>query len=151
MNTDAEKGGPQWSTASDKRIYPLGKWLRKTRLDELPQLWNVIKGDLQFIGPRPERPEFYDKLREHVPLFDLRTEVPPGITGLAQIRGGYASSVEESLQKLEYDLYYIQNASPKLDFIILWETATFFLSEIFKPLTGWIKTFRKSDHERSLL
>ena len=114
---------------NDPRITRVGRFLRRFSLDELPQLWNVIKGDLQFIGPRPERPEFYEKLRDQVPLFDLRTEISPGITGWAQVRGGYASTVAESVQKLEYDLYYIQNASPKLDLLILWETFKLFSNE----------------------
>jgi len=122
MYTDAEKNGPQWCSSADARIYPMGQWLRKTRLDEIPQLWNIALGELSFIGPRPERPEFYKKLKSEIPLFDLRTEIIPGVTGWAQTVGGYASTVEQSKQKLEYDLYYIKNASPKLDILILFKT-----------------------------
>jgi lipopolysaccharide/colanic/teichoic acid biosynthesis glycosyltransferase len=134
MHTDAEKNSPQWSHTSDDRVYPLGKWLRKTRLDELPQLWNVIRRDIQFIGPRPERPEFYAKLKEQIPMFELRTLTFPGITGWAQVCGGYAATIEESLQKLEFDLYYIQNASFQLDILILWKTIKGFSDSAFMSL-----------------
>lgn len=134
MYIDAEKNGPQWSSQSDNRIYPFGKWLRKTRLDELPQLWNVITRDIQFIGPRPERPEFYNQLNKQIPHFFLRTEIIPGITGWAQVCGGYASSVEESRQKLEYDLFYIQNASMKMDLLVIYKTFKLFLSSILGSL-----------------
>ena len=96
--------------------------MRRTRLDELPQLWNVIRGEMSFCGPRPERPEVYTALAEQIPLFPLRTLVRPGITGWAQVYAGYAASVEESALKLEYDLYYIQNLSPRLDLIVLAKT-----------------------------
>jgi lipopolysaccharide/colanic/teichoic acid biosynthesis glycosyltransferase len=122
MYVDAETDGPQWSRAGDSRITPLGRFLRRTRLDELPQLWNVIRGDMGFLGPRPERPEIHRELIREIPLFSMRTVVKPGITGWAQVWAGYASTVEESRTKLEYDLYYIQNISPRLDLIILIRT-----------------------------
>ena len=122
MSTTAEKTGAQWASQDDPRVTPLGRMLRRTRIDELPQLLNVIRGDLGFIGPRPERPEFYDLLQTEVPLFSLRLLVRPGITGWAQIRQGYASSVEECKSKLEYDLYYVQNMSHELDFRVIVET-----------------------------
>jgi len=115
MSMAAESSGPRWASENDPRVTPLGGWLRKTRLDELPQLLNVVRGELSFVGPRPERPEFYDLLREQVPLFSLRLLVRPGITGWAQVLQGYAASVEECKTKLEYDLYYVQNMSPRLD------------------------------------
>lgn len=122
MYVDAEADGPQWSRAGDSRVTPLGRFLRRTRLDELPQLWNVIRGDMGFLGPRPERPEIHRELIREIPLFSMRTVVKPGITGWAQVWAGYASTVEESRTKLEYDLYYIQNISPRLDLIILIKT-----------------------------
>ncbi len=122
MVCDSEKLGPQWAAKNDSRITPFGKFLRKTRIDELPQLWNVIKGEMSFCGPRPERPEIYARLAEEIPLFSMRTLVRPGITGWAQICAGYAASVEESMLKLEYDLYYIQHMSPRLDIIVLLRT-----------------------------
>ena len=119
MRIDAEKDGPRWCADGDQRITPLGRILRRTRMDELPQLFNVIRGDMGFFGPRPERPEIYSALRRDIPVFSIRTVVKPGITGWAQVLAGYASSVEESRKKLEYDLFYIQNMSPRLDLIAL--------------------------------
>ncbi len=122
MYCDAERDGPQWSGSTDSRVTPFGRFLRKLRLDELPQLWNVLRSEMSFCGPRPERPEIYGKLMEEIPLFRLRTIVRPGITGWAQICSGYAASIEQSREKLEYDLYYIQNMSPRMDLIILIKT-----------------------------
>lgn len=122
MRMDAEAKGAKWATKNDDRVTPLGKLLRKTRLDELPQLWNVVKGEMSFIGPRPERPEFYDIIGKQVPLFRLRLLVRPGITGWAQLLGGYAASIEESERKLEFDLYYMQYLSPRMDLIIVGRT-----------------------------
>jgi lipopolysaccharide/colanic/teichoic acid biosynthesis glycosyltransferase len=124
MITDAEKEGPRWAADNDDRITKLGKFLRKTRIDELPQLWNVMRGDMGFVGPRPERPEFYNKIKEQIPLFTLRTLVKPGITGWAQVYAGYAASIDESRVKLEYDLFYIQNMTPRTDLIVLAKTIT---------------------------
>ncbi len=122
MRVDAEASGPQWSSAVDSRVTPLGKFLRATRLDEIPQLWNVMAGDLSFIGPRPERPEMVKKLVEHIPAFPLRNAMRPGITGWAQVRAGYAASVDESLSKLEHDLYYGLFSSFVFDIEILFRT-----------------------------
>lgn len=122
MYTDAESNGPQWASSNDPRVTPVGAFLRKTRLDEIPQLWNVMRGEMGFIGPRPERPEIYKSLKNEIPLFSLRTMIRPGITGWAQVCAGYAASVAESETKLEYDLFYIQNVSPRLDLIILVKT-----------------------------
>ena len=123
MHPDSEQDGPQWSSATDMRVTRMGAFLRRTRLDELPQLWNVIRGEMSFIGPRPERPEMVAAVTESEPLFALRTTVRPGITGWAQVCAGYASTIEQSRVKLEYDLYYIQHISPRLDLIILIKTA----------------------------
>ena len=122
MHLNAEPNGPRWCLQDDARITPFGRVLRKTRLDELPQLWNVVKGEMSFCGPRPERPEMYVQLKKDIPLFSLRTLVRPGITGWAQVCAGYAASVEESMLKLEYDLYYIKYMSPRLDLIVLLKT-----------------------------
>lgn len=127
MSNSAESGGAQWATRDDPRVTPLGRWLRRARIDELPQLFNVIIGDLGFVGPRPERPEFYQMLSTLVPLFSMRLLVRPGITGWAQVRQGYAATVEESRTKLEYDLYYVQNMSHKLDLRVLIQTAAMML------------------------
>jgi lipopolysaccharide/colanic/teichoic acid biosynthesis glycosyltransferase len=115
MSTVAEQTGPQWASKDDPRVTPLGRFLRKSRLDELPQLLNVLRGELSFVGPRPERPEFYRILNEHIPLFSLRLLVRPGITGWAQVMQGYAATIDECRTKLEYDLFYVQNMSPRLD------------------------------------
>lgn len=119
MRTDSEAKGYQWASKEDSRVTRIGKFIRKVRIDELPQLWNVMKGDMGFVGPRPERPEIYRDLKPLIPMFSLRMNVRPGITGWAQVCAGYAATVEESKLKLEYDLYYIQNMSPRLDFIIV--------------------------------
>jgi len=123
MRQNSEINGPQWSPVSDDRVTKLGKVLRRLRLDEIPQLYNVIRGEMSFCGPRPERPEMYSSLKQEIPHFHLRTLVRPGITGWAQISAGYASSIEESQLKLEYDLYYIKHKSPRLDLIIILKTA----------------------------
>jgi lipopolysaccharide/colanic/teichoic acid biosynthesis glycosyltransferase len=122
MRTDAESTGAQWATKTDGRVTPMGRFLRKTRIDELPQLWNVLKGQMGFLGPRPERPEFYEIINKQVPAFKLRLLVRPGISGWAQLLGGYAASIEESERKLEYDLYYVQYMSPRMDLVILGRT-----------------------------
>lgn len=122
MRIDAEAGGVRWASTVDDRTTGFGRFLRRTRLDEVPQLWNVIRGEMSFCGPRPERPEIYAALAQQIPLFRMRTVVRPGITGWAQVFAGYAASVEESALKLEYDLYYIQNMSPRLDVIVVLKT-----------------------------
>jgi lipopolysaccharide/colanic/teichoic acid biosynthesis glycosyltransferase len=123
MATTAEEEGPQWARDDDPRVTPFGRFLRRSRLDELPQLINVFRGELSFVGPRPERPEFYPILSTQIPLFPLRLMVRPGVTGWAQVKHGYAGSIDESRTKLEYDLYYIQNMSPQLDLQVLANTA----------------------------
>lgn len=124
MRTDAELDGkPQWARENDSRITRIGGVLRKTRIDELPQLINVLGGSMSFVGPRPERPEFVESLSESIPYFELRHTVNPGITGWAQIRYPYGSTIEDSKQKLQYDLYYIKNYSLFLDIAIMIQTA----------------------------
>ncbi len=123
MRQDAEANGPQWATSDDNRVTPIGRFLRKTRLDELPQLWNVFRGEMSLVGPRPERPFFCQLLEEKIPLYALRHSVRPGITGWAQVKYQYGSSVEDAKAKLEYDFFYIKHVSPLLDFVILFETA----------------------------
>ncbi len=122
MQTDAEAAGVKWAQKNDPRVTRIGKWLRRFRVDELPQLLNVVKGDMGIVGPRPERPQFVAKLRRQIPYYDLRTLVPPGITGWAQIRYPYAASLEEAREKLQYDLWYVKHLSLRLDLAILFHT-----------------------------
>jgi sugar transferase (PEP-CTERM system associated) len=123
MRVDAEaRSGPVWTVDNDPRITRVGMFLRKTHLDELPQLWNVLRGDMNIVGPRPERPEFMQLLETEVPYYAHRHIVRPGITGWAQVRYNYGSTVEEQYEKLRHDLFYIKNVSPSLDFLILFET-----------------------------
>ena len=123
MRADAEADiGPAWATDDDPRITLVGGFLRMTRLDEIPQLWNVLKGDMSLVGPRPERPEFIAWLKHEIPFYNLRHTVRPGITGWAQIRYKYGNSVEDAKEKLRYDLFYIKNMSPGLDALIFLDT-----------------------------
>ena len=123
MRADAEAdSGPTWVGDDDPRITPVGRFLRISRLDEIPQLWNVLKGDMSLVGPRPERPEFVDWLSQEIPYYHLRHAIRPGITGWAQVRYKYGSSIEDAKEKLRYDLFYIKNMSPGLDFMILFDT-----------------------------
>lgn len=122
MVNNAESDGAVWAKQGDVRITALGKFLRVTRIDELPQLFNILRGEMSLIGPRPERPEFVDKLRQQIPHYDLRHLVAPGLTGWAQVMFRYTNSIDESARKLEYDLYYIKNHSIQLDFAILIKT-----------------------------
>ncbi|MFP5276882.1 MAG: exopolysaccharide biosynthesis polyprenyl glycosylphosphotransferase [Acidobacteriota bacterium] len=119
MRQNAEAGGARWAQLNDPRVTRVGKWIRRLHIDELPQLFNVLAGQMSFIGPRPERPEFVRQLEREIPLYPLRHSVPPGITGWAQVKYPYAASVEDARQKLQYDLYYIHHASPLLDLRIL--------------------------------
>lgn len=124
MCRDAEAAsGAVWAQKDDPRITPVGKWLRKLRLDELPQLFNVLKGDMSIVGPRPERPEFVAELEKRIPFYRQRHCVKPGITGWAQINHKYGDSIEDTISKLEYDLYYIKNLAPALDALIMFHTA----------------------------
>jgi lipopolysaccharide/colanic/teichoic acid biosynthesis glycosyltransferase len=123
MRLDAEAAtGPVWSTDNDPRITRLGHFMRRTRLDEIPQLWNILKGQMSLVGPRPERPSFVSQLTEQIPFYGQRHVVKPGLTGWAQVRYTYGASVEDAIQKLQYDLYYIKNMSIALDIVIVLET-----------------------------
>jgi len=122
MVQDAEKNGPQWATRKDSRITRVGNFIRKTRLDELPQLFNVFRGEMSLVGPRPERPVFCKMLDEKIPYFNLRHSVRPGLTGWAQVRFRYSSNMDDSKGKLELDLFYLKNLSLLVDFAILFET-----------------------------
>jgi lipopolysaccharide/colanic/teichoic acid biosynthesis glycosyltransferase len=123
MVTDAEANtGAVWSQPNDHRITPVGRMLRRTRLDELPQLWNVLRGDMSLVGPRPERPEFVRSLTDQIPFYGQRHVVRPGLTGWAQVRYTYGATVEDAMEKLQYDLYYIKNMSLALDLFVLFST-----------------------------
>jgi sugar transferase (PEP-CTERM system associated) len=123
MRCDAEKDGtPLWASADDPRVTATGRWIRKLRIDELPQLLNVLKGDMSFVGPRPERAYFVDRLNAEVAYYGVRHSIKPGITGLAQVRYQYGASVADAVRKLQYDLYYVKNNSLFLDLLILIET-----------------------------
>jgi sugar transferase (PEP-CTERM system associated) len=123
MRVDAEKTGmPMWAAQDDARVTRVGRVIRKTRLDELPQLWNVLRGDMSFVGPRPERPYFVEQLSQEIPFYQQRHAVKPGLTGWAQIKYQYGSSVEDAMEKLRYDLYYIKHLSIALDLSIVFDT-----------------------------
>lgn len=123
MRQDAEAGtGAVWAQARDSRITPIGGFLRRTRLDEVPQLWNVLMGDMAMVGPRPERPEFVGQLTEQIPFYGLRHSVRPGVTGWAQVRYTYGASVEDSMEKLQYDLFYIKHMTVAFDLFVLFST-----------------------------
>jgi exopolysaccharide biosynthesis polyprenyl glycosylphosphotransferase len=123
MTVDAEKYvGMVWASENDPRITPIGRLLRKTRLDEIPQFWNIIKGDMSLIGPRPERPYFVDQLAQQIPFYRARHAAKPGLTGWAQVKYEYGASVEDALMKLQYDLYYIKHQGVLLDLEILLKT-----------------------------
>jgi sugar transferase (PEP-CTERM system associated) len=123
MRTDAEKDGkPRWATAGDDRITRVGHFIRRTRIDELPQLFSVLKGDMSLVGPRPERQYFVEQLTQEIPFYAVRHSVKPGVTGWAQVRYQYGSTIEDSQEKLQYDLYYVKNHTLFLDILILFET-----------------------------
>ncbi len=122
MRTDAEKDGPVWAKEDDDRVTRVGNFIRKTRLDEIPQLINIFKGDMSFVGPRPERKYFVDQLKKEIPFYDQRFSVRPGVTGWAQVRFPYGASVEDAKEKLQYELYYIKYLSSVFDLLIIMET-----------------------------
>lgn len=123
MRSDAEENGKAvWASQDDPRITRIGQFIRKVRIDELPQTWNVLKGEMSFVGPRPERPEFVADLENQLSYYAERHMVKPGITGWAQINYPYGASIDDSRQKLEYDLYYAKNYTPFLDILILLQT-----------------------------
>jgi sugar transferase (PEP-CTERM system associated) len=122
MRADAEAGGAKWATEDDPRITRVGRFIRTVRIDELPQVWTVLKGQMSFVGPRPEVPEFVEDLEDRLPYYAERHMVKPGITGWAQLNYPYGASIEDSRCKLEYDLYYAKNYTPFLDLLILLQT-----------------------------
>jgi len=125
MCTDAEKDGvARWAAKNDARVTPFGAFMRKTRIDELPQLFSVLRGEMSLIGPRPERPTFVAELRKHIPFYDLRHSIKPGLTGWAQVRCGYGASIEDARRKHQFDLFYVKNNSLALDLLVLIETVS---------------------------
>jgi sugar transferase (PEP-CTERM system associated) len=123
MTTDAEKDGkPRWAAQHDSRVTRVGREIRKLRIDELPQLFNVLKGEMSLVGPRPERPHFVEQLTKEIPFYACRHSVKPGVTGWAQVRYHYGATVEDSREKLQYDLYYVKNNSLFIDLVVLFET-----------------------------
>ena len=127
MKTDAEKNGPQFAVKADQRVTKLGKFLRKSRLDETPQFWNIFKGDMSFIGPRPERPEFVTDFCKVIPFYQQRHSIKPGLTGWAQINYPYGATTEDAAKKLQFDLFYVKHMSPLLDFQIILRTIGAFM------------------------
>jgi lipopolysaccharide/colanic/teichoic acid biosynthesis glycosyltransferase len=123
MRNDAERDGPVWANKEDARVTRVGKVIRKLRLDELPQLVNVLRGEMSLVGPRPERPEFVEQLAQRIPYYQERHCVKPGLTGWAQLRYPYGANENDALEKLRYDLYYVKNQSLVLDLLILLQTA----------------------------
>ncbi|OEF58607.1 sugar transferase [Enterovibrio norvegicus] len=136
MQRDSESNGQaRWSSDDDERVIRFGRFLRKTRIDELPQIYNILKGDMSFVGPRPERQQFVDLLQEHVPWYPFRHSVKPGLTGLAQIKHGYGSSIEDAMIKHQYDIYYLKNQSIGFDLNISLRT----LKTVVKGLLSCLK------------
>ena len=127
MRTDAEASGPVWASKDDDRTTRVGKIIRKIRVDEIPQFWNILRGDMNFVGPRPERPHFVSQLAQEIPYYQQRHLIAPGLTGWAQIKYPYGASIEDARQKLQYDLFYIKNQGLALDAIILFETVKIIL------------------------
>ena len=127
MRHDAERSGPVWASKGDARTTRVGRVIRKVRVDEIPQFWNILKGEMSFVGPRPERPHFVDQLAQEIPFYEQRHLIAPGLTGWAQIKYPYGASIEDARQKLQYDLYYIKNHSLILDAIIMFETVKIIL------------------------
>ncbi|MGZ5434856.1 MAG: TIGR03013 family XrtA/PEP-CTERM system glycosyltransferase [Pyrinomonadaceae bacterium] len=122
MRTDAEKDGPVWAKTDDERMTRVGRIIRKIRVDEIPQFWNILRGDMNFVGPRPERPHFVAQLAQEIPYYEQRHLIAPGLTGWAQINYPYGASIEDAKQKLQYDLYYMKNQNVALDATIMFET-----------------------------
>jgi len=122
MRVDAEKDGPVWAKTEDERMTRVGRIIRRIRVDEIPQFWNILRGDMNFVGPRPERPHFIAQLAQEIPFYEQRHLIAPGLTGWAQIKYPYGASIDDARKKLEYDLYYIKNQSLTLDATIMFET-----------------------------
>jgi lipopolysaccharide/colanic/teichoic acid biosynthesis glycosyltransferase len=125
MRVDAEQDGvARWASKNDPRITRIGNFLRKSRIDELPQLWSVFTGEMSLVGPRPERPAFVEELKQQIPFYEIRHTVKPGITGWAQVRFQYGSSMEDAKRKHQFDLYYVKNNSLVLDLLVILETVS---------------------------
>jgi lipopolysaccharide/colanic/teichoic acid biosynthesis glycosyltransferase len=125
MRNDAETDGvARWATKNDSRITRVGAFIRKTRIDELPQLFSVLRGEMSLVGPRPERPSFVSELKEKIAYYDIRHSVKPGVTGWAQVRYGYCATIGDSIKKHQFDLYYVKNNSLFLDMLVLIETVS---------------------------
>ena len=122
MRLDAEKDGPVWAKSEDQRMTRVGRIIRKIRVDEIPQFWNILRGEMNFVGPRPERQHFIAQLAQEIPFYEQRHLIAPGLTGWAQIKYPYGASIDDARKKLEYDLYYIKNQSITLDATIMFET-----------------------------
>ena len=127
MRVDAEQNGPVWASKNDDRTTRVGHVIRKIRIDEIPQFWNILRGEMSFVGPRPERPHFVAQLAQEIPYYEQRHLIPPGLTGWAQIKYPYGASIEDARQKLQYDLFYVKNQSLILDAIVLFETVKIIL------------------------
>jgi exopolysaccharide biosynthesis polyprenyl glycosylphosphotransferase len=128
MRTDAEQNGPVWASSGDDRMTRVGRIIRKIRVDEIPQFWSILRGDMNFVGPRPERPHFVSQLAQEIDYYEQRHLVAPGLTGWAQIKYPYGASIADAKKKLEYDLYYIKNQNLALDATIMFETIKTILS-----------------------
>jgi lipopolysaccharide/colanic/teichoic acid biosynthesis glycosyltransferase len=129
MYCDAEKHtGPVWAQENDDRITKFGLFMRKTRIDEIPQLWNILKGEMSFVGPRPERDHFVKQLEEIIPFYGERFSIKPGLTGWAQVSYGYGATIEDAIEKLNYELFYIKNMSILMDIMIVARTVKTVLS-----------------------
>jgi exopolysaccharide biosynthesis polyprenyl glycosylphosphotransferase len=125
MRADAERDGvARWASKNDPRVTAVGSFLRKSRIDELPQLWSVLTGEMSLVGPRPERPSFVEQLKQNIPFYEIRHTVKPGITGWAQVRYHYGASLDDARRKHQFDLYYVKNNSLFLDLIVLIETVS---------------------------
>jgi exopolysaccharide biosynthesis polyprenyl glycosylphosphotransferase len=123
MRTDAERDGkPRWAASNDDRVTRVGRVIRRYRIDELPQLFNVLKGEMSLVGPRPERPYFVDQLTREIPFYAARHSIKPGLTGWAQVRYHYGATLDDAAEKLQFDLYYVKNHTLFLDLVILFET-----------------------------
>ena len=122
MRIDAEKNGPQWAAKNDSRVTWIGRLIRKTRIDEIPQFINVLRGEMSIIGPRPERPEIERTLTKEIPFYSIRYQIKPGITGWAQVLYPYGSTIQDSINKLEYELFYLKNGNTFLDFTVVLKT-----------------------------
>jgi lipopolysaccharide/colanic/teichoic acid biosynthesis glycosyltransferase len=128
MRVDAESDGPKWASKNDPRVFPGGGLLRKFRIDEIPQLWNILRGDMSFVGPRPERPDFIEQLSKEIPYFRERLLVSPGLTGWAQVNYPYGATTLDARRKLEYDLYYMKHMTLTLDMFVLLDTVRIVLT-----------------------